>query len=253
MSKEEKEVISVSDSIKSKLDGSDLERFNDLESSLVNVEGGDVGGFEEALTVEQKKEITEFRSFDNLESVMQFSGLLFSSGITPFRDSNQVATIMLYGNELGLPPIVSLYNIYFIDNKPTLSVHAQNALLRINKISFRTLEDCVPINEFGKPIKDGETIASKRTTIEFARKDELFGTITEKVSYTLQDSARAGLNTKDVWKKYPRAMLYSRTFSTGARRIAGDILMGVMETSEMLDSTDTNYDLDDKNNIILNN
>ena len=50
---------------------------------------------------------------------------------------------------------------------------------------------------------------------------------------------------KDNYKKYPRVLIGHRAFTLGARDIASDILMGVMETTELkitngkeLDATD---------------
>ena len=39
--------------------------------------------------------------------------------------------------------------------------------------------------------------------------------------------------TKDTYKKYPRIMVGHRAFAYGARDIASDLLMGVLETTEL--------------------
>jgi hypothetical protein len=39
--------------------------------------------------------------------------------------------------------------------------------------------------------------------------------------------------SKDTYKKYPRIMVGHRAFVYGARDIASDLLMGVMETTEL--------------------
>ena len=57
----------------------------------------------------------------------------------------------------------------------------------------------------------------------------------------------AGFFDKDTYKKYARIMIGHRAFTLGARDIASDLLMGVMETSELklvegLDVTPTDFD-----------
>ena len=47
--------------------------------------------------------------------------------------------------------------------------------------------------------------------------------------------------------------MYARAYSNGARRIAGDVLLGIYETSEMADSVGTSYQLDADGNVILPN
>ena len=47
-------------------------------------------------------------------------------------------------------------------------------------------------------------------------------------------------------------MLYSRAMSQGARRVAPDVLMGLMETTELADSNGVEYKLDSEGNLINN-
>lgn len=52
-----------------------------------------------------------------------------------------------------------------------------------------------------------------------------------RFSYT--DAVQAEMFEKDTYKKYPRILISHRAFTLGARDIASDILMGVMETTEL--------------------
>ena len=52
-----------------------------------------------------------------------------------------------------------------------------------------------------------------------------------KFSYT--EAVAADMFTKDTYKKYPRILIGHRAFTYGARDIASDIIMGVMETTEL--------------------
>lgn len=51
--------------------------------------------------------------------------------------------------------------------------------------------------------------------------------------FTYSDAVQADMFEKDNYKKYPRILIGHRAFTLGARDIASDILMGVMETTEL--------------------
>ena len=51
--------------------------------------------------------------------------------------------------------------------------------------------------------------------------------------FSYNEAQAAGMFEKDTYKKYARIMIGHRAFTLGARDIASDLLMGVMETSEL--------------------
>lgn len=51
--------------------------------------------------------------------------------------------------------------------------------------------------------------------------------------FSFSEAQAADMFTKDTYKKYPRIMVGHRAFVYGARDIASDLLMGVMETTEL--------------------
>jgi hypothetical protein len=51
--------------------------------------------------------------------------------------------------------------------------------------------------------------------------------------FSLSEATQAELVTKDTYKKFPRVMVSHRAFILGARDIADDLLMGVMDTTEL--------------------
>lgn len=57
--------------------------------------------------------------------------------------------------------------------------------------------------------------------------------MTCKSSFSVNDAKAAGLLDKDNYKKYPKTMTSHRAFTLGARDIADDKLMGVMEIEEL--------------------
>ena len=57
--------------------------------------------------------------------------------------------------------------------------------------------------------------------------------ITAKGHFSFTEAQTAELFIKDTYKKYARIMIANRAFVFGARDIADDLIMGVMETSEL--------------------
>ena len=51
--------------------------------------------------------------------------------------------------------------------------------------------------------------------------------------FSYSDAVQADMFEKDTYKKYPRILIGHRAFTLAARDIASDILMGVMETTEL--------------------
>ena len=51
--------------------------------------------------------------------------------------------------------------------------------------------------------------------------------------FSFSEANAADMFSKDTYKKYPRIMVSHRAFVYGARDIASDLLMGVMETTEL--------------------
>lgn len=74
------------------------------------------------------------------------------------------------------------------------------------------------------------------TEYEFTRYKEICGKTVEIHAvghFSFSEANIAGFFEKDTYKKYARIMIGHRAFSLGAKEIASDILMGVMETSEL--------------------
>lgn len=58
-------------------------------------------------------------------------------------------------------------------------------------------------------------------------------------SYSYSEAMSAGLFEKDTYKKYPKILIGHRAFTLAARDIASDVLMGVMETTELKSISNT--------------
>lgn len=58
--------------------------------------------------------------------------------------------------------------------------------------------------------------------------------------FSYSEAMQAGFFEKDTYKKYPRILISHRAFTLAARDIASDVLMGVMETTELKIVNDAN-------------
>ena len=74
------------------------------------------------------------------------------------------------------------------------------------------------------------------TEYEFTRRQMIYGevVVTHAVGkFTYTEAVSAGMFDKDTYKKYPKVMISHRAFTYGAREIADDVCLGLMETTEL--------------------
>lgn len=159
---------------------------------------------------------------------LEAADLIIGGMISGFKTPEAVVSAILTGYELGLPKMASLANIHNIGGRSVLGVNAIQAILKSKDVEFVTVKDYEKVlNKEGK-------VANYVTSITFYRYSKLLKRVIEETStYTFKEAQDAGLTEKDVWKKYPRQMLYARAFSLGARRIANDLLLGIYSIEEM--------------------
>jgi hypothetical protein len=134
-----------------------------------------------------------------------------------FRDAADVSKAVvkiLYGAEFGFPPVASMLNIHIVEGKPSMGAHFIGAAIRKAGYDYRVVE-----------------ATNKECSIEyFDRHGKLLGTS----SFTWQDAVTAELAGKMNWKKYPKAMLYARAMSQGARMHVADAFLGAVYTPDEL-------------------
>lgn len=118
-----------------------------------------------------------------------------------------VMAAILTGRELGIPPMHSLRAIYMVEGKPTLSAELQRGLIRAAGHTLRTKE-----------------WTSRKVTLVGRRAGEEHE---ESVTWEWADAERAGLARKDVWRRYPKAMLLARATSTLAGLMFSDVTLGL--------------------------
>ena len=126
----------------------------------------------------------------------------------------------------------NIYNEFQINDKCVIAINKQQALkiAQDGKFPFMRVAP-VPIDFV--------------TEYQFTRRKMILGekVITKATShFSFTEAKNAGLFEKDNYKKYARIMIGVRAFTLGAREIADDVIMGVMETSELKLITDTPLD-----------
>ena len=118
-----------------------------------------------------------------------------------------VAAAILYGREVGLPPMTSLREIYVLDGRPALYAEAMRGLVLAEGHEFEYRE------------ATGATCtarARRRGSTKWA-----------EVTWTLDDARRAELiRPRSNWQKYPRAMLKARATAELCRDLFSDVLHG---------------------------
>ena len=74
------------------------------------------------------------------------------------------------------------------------------------------------------------------TEFKFNRKRLVYGQVQDMTVYShfsYSEAVKADFFVKDTYQKYARIMIDHRAFTLGARDIADDLIMGVMESSEL--------------------
>ncbi len=143
----------------------------------------------------------------SLQETLQLGDVLAQSGyFRDVKDAAQAVVKILYGRELGIGPASSLMAIHIIEGKPSPSAALMATLIKRSRrynyrITVWTEQECrITFTERGDPC--GEA------------------------SFTLKEAQAAGVAGKDVWRKYPKAMLFSRAIGQGARAFCADVFGG---------------------------
>ncbi|MGH2586604.1 MAG: hypothetical protein ACRDJE_16945, partial [Dehalococcoidia bacterium] len=121
-------------------------------------------------------------------------------------DLSKAIVNILYGQEVGIGPVQAMMAIHVIDGKPTLSANLLATLVkRSGRYDYRIREH-----------------TAKLCRLEFFENRQSLG----PSEFTIEEAQAAGLMVKDNWKKYPKAMLFSRAISQGVRWHCPDVTGG---------------------------
>jgi hypothetical protein len=165
------------------------------------------------LTVYQPQEL----SLRTIEELASFGKVMVESGMFPDVKSQAQAIVkILAGRELGLPALYSLQHVLVIKGKTCIDAGCMaNLIAKSGRYSYRILLHTDMECEIAFFDGDRQMGPTSRFTIADAKAADLFG------------------NAGDMWKKYPRNMLFARALSNGARWYLPHVIGGAYTPEEI--------------------
>lgn len=125
-----------------------------------------------------------------------------------------VLACIMTGHELGIGAMQSLAKIHVIEGRPAMAAELMRAVILRHGHEFWIEES-----------------SNTRVTVGAMRAGSTRET---KITWTLDDAKRAGLEGRQNWRKFPRAMLLARATAELARAMFADVLAGISYTVEEL-------------------
>lgn len=129
-----------------------------------------------------------------------------------------VLAVMLAGHEAGISPMMALQKIHIIEGRPAMSSELMRGL----------------VMQHGHELHFAE-LSTTRVVVEGRRRGSDRWT---RVEWTMDDARRGGLDGKQNWRKWPRAMLTARATAELCRMLFPDVLAGISYTIEELSDGD---------------
>ena len=168
---------------------------------------------EKSITKREEILPTSFEEIRGLADAFVKSGMF-----TDTKQLSQAIVKIQAGQELGLPPVYAMQNINMIRNRLTTSANTMAMLVKKS-------------GNYNYRIKEHH---DKSCTITFFENDNGKWVEVGDSTFTIDDAKRADLLKPDSgWVKYPRAMLFSRAISQGARLYCPDAIGGVYTDEEI--------------------
>ena len=130
------------------------------------------------------------------------------------QNGSQLAMVLMAGYEAGMRPMESINAYYIVNGKITIWGSAVIQQLR----------------KAGWAISWGES-TDKLATVTITNKKEK---CTE--TYTIEDAAKAGLTSRDTWKKYAKSMLRHKAIAQAVRFTCPEVLGGFYMKEDVDDS-----------------
>lgn len=148
----------------------------------------------------------------SLNDMERMAKAISDSGLFGVSDVPKALSLMLIAQSEGLHPAQAARDYNIIQGKPALKADAMMSRFQRagGKVRWEKYEDTEVIGVFSHPA-GGEI----------------------KISWTIERARECQLTSKDVWKKYPRAMLRSRCISEGIRTILPGVICGFYTDDEV--------------------
>ena len=152
----------------------------------------------------------EITVFESIKEPMELGEIFAKSGMFPdVKTQAQAVVKILAGKEMGLTPFESMNNIYIVNNKLAVMSNAMASIVKKGgKYDYKVVK-----------------LDNEECVLKFFRMNGEAKELGES-TFTFKDAAKAGLANKDVWKNYPRNMLFSRALANGVRWFCPDAACG---------------------------
>lgn len=163
---------------------------------------------------------------ETIQDLNTLGKLLYGSGF--FKDvagASQAIVKVLAGAEIGLGPIASMTSIYIVEGKPSFSSNLIASKIKSHseydyKVESLTDKSCKVAIYQNQPI---HTQAGDGSPVVHHNMQKI-----GDFEFTEADARAAGLLGKNNWKKYPKAMYFSRAISQAARVFCPDVFHSVI-------------------------
>lgn len=116
--------------------------------------------------------ISDLVTFRDLGELREYAEEIAATKFTPLSNGADVMVAILTGQELGFAPMFSANNIYPINSRGTLGVHAINALLSKAGVIVKVLRDYEPCVQFVMKGDDNKAILVDETGKEVKRDEK---------------------------------------------------------------------------------
>jgi hypothetical protein len=156
----------------------------------------------------------------DLDGAMRLADQVANTAFAPkeFRGKPQDCLVaMMYGNEIGLPPMASLQSIAVINGRPSVWGDAALAIVQ-NHPDFEDI-----IEEWDEQSKTATCTIKRRGRTPVVR------------HFSMQNAKDAKLSEKDTYKSYPERMCQMRARSYAMRDMFPEVFKGISVREEVED------------------
>jgi len=165
------------------------------------------------LVVDPKSNSIQLRNF---QQVWKLSSLLVKSDLFGTSNTNEVATKVITGLEMGISPVRAVRHIDTIDGKPSVSAQLSAAMLQMSE-NFDYHVDKVDVD-----FDDDGNVLDGIARVCISKNGEKQGC----AEFTWNEAIAANLTWKDNWEKYPRDMLFARAMKRAKKWYAPSVGIG---------------------------
>lgn len=166
----------------------------------------------------------------DLDDIQRFANIVVRSGFyvgSPRDDHTtklaQTTMKIAWGLTLGMTPMAAMQNVIIVEGQMSLRAHCiASQVMKSGRAKYRVKKD-----SDGNQLWDG----TKCVLVWHVDGEEV-----GESSFTIEEARQAGLGGKKNWQSYPKAMLFARAMSQGARTFVPFVFEGQAYTPDELGS-----------------